>query len=178
MDLTPFCIIVTMKKNSLILYISIAVSGCKSGMDRNATEQFNRFSVFEVSYNGGIEKLHLRIDSNRIFHAAPAGVYDTILYGNMPDELLASVDSIITIIKTNKLENSPVSSYHAQRLSIFAVIGNDTIRLIQGSDIHPGLIDHTLKLKEYLASNSHNYFTLTNTFQTANDVYDMPPSIK
>jgi hypothetical protein len=178
MDLTSLCIIVTMQKISFILYFSIAISGCKSGIDRNATEQFNRLSVFEVSYNGGIEKLHLRIDSNGIFHAAPAGVYDTILYGNMPDELLASVDSIITIIKTNKLGNSPVTSYHAQRLSIFAVIENDTIRLIQGSGIHPGLIDHTLKLKEYVATNFHSYFTLTNTFQTAIDVYDLPPSIK
>lgn len=167
----------TIMRNLLLcLSILIIATACGNSPSPGRTGITSSFANFEISYNDVIHRLHLRVDSNGIYHAS--GAFDLIYYGEMPLDQLAAIDTILESLRLHNPGDSPSIGSHEPRLSILAVVKNDTTRIIRGSDIDTGLTKQVLKLADFVKNRSHSSFRLTDVFETAQDVYDLPPPVK
>lgn len=166
-----------MKFAFYLFLISIVTHGCYSKSNNQTQRNWDALLKLEISYNDGHRKVHFSVDSSRIFHSLGV-IHDTIYYGNTPVDAVLQIDSIISILRTEPFLNTPVNIYHAQRISIMAIIQTDTIRFIQGSNINSNLVRHILYLDSSINKNKSSYFTLSPLFETAEDVYDLPPRVE
>ena len=163
-----------MRNHFLILVSAFSLLACRQERHSNIPNAGPAVSRFEISCHSQVDRLDLRVDSNGIFLAA--GRYDTILYGKLPDDLRAGIDTMIGIIKTGRLQNTPPT--HHSNLSIVAITGSDTIRVQQGTDVDKDLNRLTQRLMDFVRGQRHTYFTLTNVFLPTLDDYYLPPPIK
>lgn len=115
------------------------------------------FEYFEISYTGRwIGRLSFRVDSNRIFFS-PAQ-YDTVEYGILPDSIFRTIDTTVSLIRSDttiRSINEPCSD--CDLLAINIKVDNDTIEIVQHDQISKPLREVVKQLEFFMDKSKYTY---------------------